>query len=169
MATVTTSLVVQFSNGNNGILTAEIDAREAGLNGGDTSFSPGDIAYFLVFKSPDVVLDLITSSIGSAAITSMGVGNYIVGDTGEEEWLSFADAKEADLSKPYSSGFEYEWFGNNLGVPVVQGNKVVVPSKGVGMLRVKYNSQYTAFGLSSPSNINGETDFNILVFIKGHN
>lgn len=169
MSTVTTSIVVQFSQGSSGILTAEIDARETGLNGGDTSFLPGDIARFLVFKSSDVVLDLVTSSIGVAAIASLGTGLYVVGDTGEEEWLTFADTAEADLPKPYTSGFEYEWYGNNLGVPSVQGTKVVLPQKGIGVLRVKYNSQYQAYALSSPAQMNGKTTFQILVYVKGHN
>lgn len=169
MGTVTTSIVVQFSQGNSGILTAEIDARETGLNGGKTSFLPGDTANFLVFKSDDVTIDSVDCSLGPLRITPLGLGLYQVGDTGEEEWLSFANAVEADLSKPFHSDFVYEWYGNNLGTPAIKGNKVVVPTKGIGMLKVKYKAQYRAYALSSPSSVNGKTDFQVLVVVTGHN
>ncbi len=55
---------VQFGNpdgsggpggsGASGHLSAEVDTRAAGLNGGRSSFSPGETVYILIYKSDNV-------------------------------------------------------------------------------------------------------------------
>lgn len=160
---VTTSIVVQFSqNSAGGSLSAEIDSREDGLNQGKSSFAPGDRAFFLLFKSSDVAVDSVVASGGS--ISSAPGGLYDV-----EEWLTFADATEANLSKPMYSGFTYQWYGNNLGAVTVSGNKVTAPTKGVGVLKVTYKAAYDAYSLASPATMNGKSEFQIAVLVKGHN
>lgn len=161
---VTTSLVVQFTQGQqSGQLSAEVDSREDGLNLGKTSFLPGDAANFLVFKSDDVVLDSLLASAGS--ISYVGAGFYVV----EDEWVQFADTNEASVQKPITDSFVYQWYGNSLGTVEVKGGKLVSQIKGVGMLKVSYRSAYVAYRLGSPATINGESDFQILVMVKGHN
>lgn len=161
--TVTTSIVVQFSQGaSGGSLSAEIDSREDGLNLGKSNFLPGDSASFLVFRSPDVTLDLVSASAGT--VSSIGSGLYEV-----EEWLTFADSVEVTTGKRVHSDFSYQWFGKNLGAVTVSGDKVVCPTKGVGVLKVSYKAAYEAFTLASPAQINGKSEFQIAVLVKGHN
>lgn len=160
---VTTSIVVQFSQGTaGGSLSAEVDSREDGLNGGKSSFLPGQTAYFLIFKSPDVVLDAVLSSAG--VLNDVGEGLMDV-----EEWLTFSDASEVSTSKRVESGLSYQWYGNNLGAVTVSGDKLVAQTKGVGVLKVTYKAKYRAYGLSSPALINGKSEFQIAVLVKGHN
>lgn len=163
---VTTSLVVQFSqsaSADSGQLSAEIDGRDDGLNSGKTQFAPGDPAFFLVFKSEDVVIDTIESSAGQ--LSFVGTGYFEIKD----EWVHFADTNEASVGKAISDNFVYEWFGNNLGLVEVKNGKLYCQTKGVGVLKVSYRSLFYAYRLGSPATINGSTDFQILVLVKGHN
>lgn len=164
---VTTSIVVQFSQGGaGGSLSAEIDSREAGFNAGKSSFFPGETATFLVFKTPDVVLDEVSASSGSIGIpvSDPHAGLFSV----EDEWITFAGVSEASTAKLVHSGFTYQWFGNNLGAVTVVGGKVVAPLSGVGMLKVSYKAKYVPYSLASPSVLNGKSDFQIAVLVKGH-
>lgn len=163
MASVSTSIVVQFSQGSSGgSLTAEVDSREDGLNLGKTSFSPGDTARFLVFSSSDVTIDSVVSSAGT--ITPLGEGMYLV-----EEFLTFADTIEATTNKVPYSNFISQWYGTNLGSVTVKGNTVTATTKGVGVLKVSYKAKYNAYALASPSHINLKNEFQIVVVVKGHN
>lgn len=163
MAEVTTSIVVQFSTtGSSGILTAEIDSREAGFNSGKTSFQPGDQPAFLIYKSADVTIQSIEPSAGN--IADLGAGLEPI-----EELLTFANATEATLQKPISGALTYKWLGNNLGAPVVVGDNLIrVPTKGVGVLKVNYNAPWLAKRLSGlPTVLNGETEYSVLIVITG--
>ena len=51
----TATIRVSFGDGSSSVpgahLSAEVDSRPTGLNGGKTSFQPGDSCWFLVFIS----------------------------------------------------------------------------------------------------------------------
>lgn len=83
---------VQFGNPDGsaaeGQLSAEIDTRPGGLNGGRSSFSPGETAYILVYKSDNVS---ITDTICSAGSLS-AQGSAVVTVTEE---LMFEDSDTA--------------------------------------------------------------------------
>lgn len=164
MADVKTTIVVQFSQQNAGggsQLTAEIDSREEGLNAGKTSFAPGDSASFLIFKTPNVTIDSVQASAGG--LTPLGNGLYAV-----DEFLNFADEAEASLSKPYYSGAAFTWYGANLGTITFLDGRARIATPGVGVARVTYNAQYTAYSLNSPPTLAGSNNFPILVVVKGH-
>lgn len=166
MATVTTSIVVEFKKEGSSVLTAEIDSRPTGFNNGRTSFSPGDSAVFLLFKTDDVTVDSLISSYGVVeAVTPIPPATdlYEV-----EEWLTFADTDTASLSKPYTIGLTYEWYGTNLGTLTPDGTSIRAATKGVGVAKVKYRSRFTAHSIASPLTMNGKSDFQILVFVAGH-
>lgn len=161
---VTTSIVVQFSSSGSASassLSAELDSRPDGLNQGKTSFLPGDTAAFLVFKGPAVILDSVLASGGAVGL--IGEGLFEV-----EEWLTFANAKEANTAKQVFSDFQYQWFGNNLGLVTYDGSVVTAENSGIGMLYVTYKAQYVAYRISSPSLMNGKTSFQIVVVVSGH-
>jgi len=158
---------VQFGNpdgsGSDGHLSAEVDTRSNGLNGGRSSFSPGETAYLLVYKSDNVS---ITDTICSAGSLS-AQGSAVVTVTEE---LMFEDSEMATLSKPARSGISQSiWYGRSLGELVLHSDQVTVKSlnKGVAVAKVTYDALAMVYALSSPSALNGETDFSILALIKG--
>lgn len=166
---VSATIQVSFGEGSDagvdGHLSASIDDRATGLNGGDTSFLPGDTAYFLVFKSDNVAYDTPIASAGSIVAASLPSG-YVE----KEEDISFADADSGSLSVPASEILSYQWMGRSLGDLTLQPDKMTVTAsaKGVAVARVTYRAPCSAHGLQSPSSLNGLTDFSILVFIRGH-
>jgi hypothetical protein len=163
MSTVTTSIVVNFDNSSGGQLSAEIDARPTGYNGGRTSFVAGDAPVILIFASSDVSIDEVLASAGVPGAVVGGVGTVEV-----SEDLQFTGSAEASLSKPFYNSFSYKWLGNNLGTPTPSENKVLIPAPGVGVLRIKYNALFTAYRISSvPSPLNGETTFPVLIVVNG--
>ena len=146
-----------------GHLSAELDTRSNGLNGGRTSFNPGETAYILVYKSDNVSITETVCSAGS--LTSQGT--TVVSVTEE---LMFEDADSASLGKPARSGITQSvWYGRSLGGLTLQSDKVTVKAaaKGVAVAKVTYDALAQVYALSSPATLNGETDFSILALIKG--
>lgn len=159
---VTANITVSFgSEGAGDHLSAEIDGREDGLNGGDTSFAPGDTAYFLVFKSDNVEYDEPVCSAGTI-ITAEG------GTVEKEEELTFADTDTASLSVPCTGALTVTWLGRSLGdLTLTDPMTVKASSKGVAVAKVAYEATADAYGLQSPATLEGLTDFSILVYILG--
>lgn len=158
---------VQFGNpdgtGTQGHLSAEVDTRADGLNGGRSSFSPGETAYILVYKSDNV---RITDTIVSAGSLS-AQGTAVVTVTEE---LMFEDSDTATLGKPARAALaQTVWFGRSLGSLTLQSDKVTVKAsaKGVAVASVSYDVLAQVYALASPASINGQTDFSILALIKG--
>lgn len=164
MAVVTTSIVVEFkkADGSSGILTMEVDSRETGLNKGKTSFAPGDTAGLLLFHSPDVIIDTTACSGGS--LSAIGSGVYDM-----DEWIVFAGTDTASLSKPSNGIVSVEWYGTSLGTTKVDGTNLVAATKGLAVARVTYGAPYTAYNLASPAKMTGKDEFQIVVFVAGHN
>lgn len=168
MPSISTSFVVQFSpestGGPSSILRAEIDAFDGGLNGGKTSFIPGDSPVFLVYKSSNVTIDSITVSLGSAA----SLGQVTTPEKIEED-ISFIDSDTANTSYPVHSGFESKWIGNALGAANLVGDSLVrANAKGDAILKVKYYSRPNAYRITGiPNEYDGETTFSTLVVVRG--
>lgn len=165
MASVTATIVVNFQ-GASGLLTAEIDGREDGYNGGRTTFGPGDEPVILVRKGADVTITEVVTSLGSCSY-------FATGSTEEEEFLTYVRAKSAEVNKPVSSILTNSWYGNNLGSIKLVGNKEIVidtpnPVTGVGILGIKYTSQFLAYRLTGiPSAVNGKKEFQVVVLFVG--
>jgi hypothetical protein len=162
------TIVVSFGAAGGGAaaghLSAELDSREDGLNGGQTGFSPGQPAYILAYRTPNVVITSVVASAGT--VTPQGT----VAVTVAEE-LSFDDSRTATLQKPVAGAAlaSVEWFGTSLGALELQDDKVTVQAadKGVAVCRVTYVAVPDVYKLQSPASINGQTDFPILVLIQG--
>jgi hypothetical protein len=167
--TVTTSVVVQFTTGEGeAVLVAEVDDREAvdgGLNGGKTSFLPGDSVYILRYRSKNVIMDSEQASLGS-----LSGGSSTTVD--KEEDVTFAGETEASLRYPVSGGFSYEWIGNSPGaITLVGETKLKIPDAEpgvypVGVAKVKYTSTAEVFQLSHGALAIPE--YSIVVFFAGH-
>jgi hypothetical protein len=157
---------VQFGNpegADTGHLSAEVDTRADGLNGGRSSFSPGETVYILVYKTDNVSITDTVCSAGSLSAQ----GSAVVAVTEE---LMFEDADTASLNKPARSSLtQTVWYGRSLGNLTVQADKVSVKAetKGVAVAKVTYDTLALIYALSSPATLNGETDFSILALIKG--
>ena len=162
-ANITVTFGTQDGAAGDGHLSAEVDGRETGLNGGETSFDPGDTAYFLVYRSDNVSIDSVESSAGSIIPATAGTVT-------KEQDLTFAGSDEASLSVPANSLGTVTWLGSPLGGLTLQADGVTVKASasGVGVARVSYTPAHvSAYGLVSPSSLGGLTDFPIVVLVTG--
>lgn len=159
---------VQFGSpdgagGASGHLSAAVDSRSTGLNGGKTAFQPGETVYILVYKSDNVSITETICSAGS--LSAQGTATVTITDE-----LMFEDSDTASLSVPARSSLATSvWYGRSLGSLTLQGDKVTVKaaSKGVGVAKVSYEALAQVYALASPVSLNGEADFSILALIKG--
>ncbi len=154
---------VQFGAGINAgdHLSAEVDDRVGGPNNGKTSFLAGDTAWFLVFRSAGIELELDSSAgsfEGGSEVTLV-----------RTESVSFENSKTATLPAPASSLGTVVWVGRSLGGLTLSddGMTMTAPTAGVAIARVTYVAKAVSFGLKSPAQINGEVDFDVLILIKG--
>lgn len=169
-SSVTTSIVVQFaqSSGSSSILTAEVDDRaviDGGLNGGKTSFLPGDTVALLMYKTSDVILDAAMTSLGTLAAGS----SVIVSKT---EDITFAGETEATLRYPVTGSLSYQWIGADLGaISLIGENTLRIPAAAagsypVGLARITYQTTAQIYTLSHSDP--GLSDYGIVVFYAGH-
>ncbi len=159
---------VQFGNPDGssataGHLSAEVDTRATGLNGGRSSFSPGETVYILVYKTDNVTITDTVCSAGSLQLQ----GTTVIPVTQE---IMFEEADTVTLDKPVrTSLLQSAWYGRSLGSLTLQADKTTVKAdaRGVAVARVSYESLAQIYALASPATLNGETDFTILALIKG--
>lgn len=180
----TTTLVVQFGTPDSeadAYLSAEIDDRETGLNGGETSFEPGETAYFLVYKSDNVTLRTNPGPIASAGNAAYATQTIDIDI--EDEDITFAASAEGQLDVPCKNAAltSYAWVGDVLGTPSLGADRrtvTITPAAGkdlknsAGVLRVNYTAEALPGSIVSPPSIatsSGETltDFSIVVLIIG--
>lgn len=168
---VTASLVVNLDGGaSSSILTAEIDGYADGLNNGNTSFAAGDQVGYLLFQTDDVsLLDHLTTS---GTIVYKGTRDIPI-----EEFVAFNNSREASPSKPIISGWQTPvWYGTDLGNISVQNQSSLLvtppdptnpPKYYVGVAKISYVTRAYQYQLATPSQLNGEAVFSILVFVAG--
>lgn len=163
------TILVQFGTssaegGASGHLSAEVDTRPNGLNGGKSSFSPGETVYVLVYKTDNVTIAETLCSAGS--LSAQGTTLVTLSDE-----MMFEDAETTTLRVPaHGSISNTVWYGRALGSLTVQSDRTTVRAavKGVGVAKVTYQALAHIYALSSPASLNGETDFSILAIIKGN-
>lgn len=163
------SIRVTFGNeysGSDAHLSAEIDDREGGLNGGRTTFAPGDSVWFLVYKSANVVIDSVVTSAGS--ITLGGA----VSVTKDVE-LEFPDTNSATSDIPVNAISAPIWLGTSLGALTLQEDKMTITAarKGVAVCKVSSESTATSYKLTAPATLPGPdgpvTEFSVVVVVTG--
>lgn len=144
-------------------LSAEIDSRADGLNGGVTAFSPGDRVYCLLYKSDNVSISEVICSAGSFTAQ----GSEVISLTEE---LAFEDSDTASLRRPARDDLaQTAWYGRDLGQLRLQADHMTLKAAtaGVAVVKVTYDALALVYELASPATLNGEDDFNILVLVKG--
>jgi hypothetical protein len=181
MASVTASIVVQFGDEATAaagyFLTAEIDSRPEGKNGGRTSFLPGQTAYFLVYASPELTVTGLATYTPTGGANPINLGSGAEPNGGDayievEEFLTFANSSEANLSKlpdAQSNDLVITVVGSNgaLGTRTVTGTKVYYPTPVTAVLKATYTTKARVWSLSSPQSMAGLTTFPIVAVMTG--
>lgn len=161
---VTTTVQLTFGSGdsNKGHLSAEVDNRPGGLNGGKTKFSGGEPVYVLLYKSRNVS---ITQKLVSAGSIYPGQNQLI----DMEEIITFQNKREASLSKPVSGMLDVTWLGNSLGWLTVDVDQTTVNASGAGVAvaKVSYKTEAQSYRISTPRSVNGETNYSLIFFAAG--
>lgn len=168
MSEITTTLVVNFQSGSGekGFLSASIDSRSDGFNGGKSSFTAGDEPVYLIARTTNVVVSSQIPSYGDIAFHASGILDL-------EQQLTFAQTREARLNQPAIPGsIVPKWIGNNLGNLTLQDDELTVLADigGVGVAKVSYQATFEAYRLTNvivPDLVNNESTFGVLIYITG--
>lgn len=137
-----------------GGIKLEIDDRADGLNNGNTSFKPGDDAYYWLFKDSNVTLIEHVATAG-------GIGGAGSDTKTVDENITFTNSDTGSLGYPPSGSVTMNWLGRsfeikgtdvlgNSAVPEVSGSELKMANgkKVAGILRCQYNSSGTLHKLS---------------------
>ncbi|MBF0130997.1 MAG: hypothetical protein HQL75_00210 [Magnetococcales bacterium] len=126
-------------------ISAEVDSRRDGFNGGRTTFFPGDTVYILVFKDDGVNLEDPMYSDGNMRF----VGERNIKFSQD---VTFSNTNVATLNKQSYQIENYIWIGRGLGSLSLSADRksVVAEYSGVGIARVNYYSHATVWALTSP-------------------
>lgn len=170
---VTASLTISFSSttSNQGGIILEVDGRdvsEGGLNGGNTSFKPGDSVYYLMYHADNVSITQHVVTSGTKSSAPAGTRDV------EKEYITFTDSSEGSLQYPATSGVTFAWVGNairtdggNSGVSItldsLDHQSIRLSGKVAGILRADYSANYQAFKLS---NVPLDID-QVMIFVAG--
>lgn len=151
---ITGTLTVSFQRADEGAdsagLVIEVDDRDDGLNGGKTTFRPGDSVHYLVYLPPGFSISQHIVTAGSRS--GAGSGNRTVTD----ELLLFGFSDSARLRYPSTGSASLIWQGVSPGTPTLQDDRqtVLIPEEGLGILKANYSAPYSAFRLSGvPVNV----------------
>ena len=152
---VKASIVVQFGARTDAVITAELDAD---LNGGKTSFAPGDSVHFRVYADTQY-----TVHRSSGTVTNMGTA-----DSTEKEVLTFALEDVARVSKPINTLVAMKWFGTGGGsVSKIGSNDVRIPTAtGAHVGELTYTARYDKWRLNPPTIPAGE-EYAIIIVVAG--
>lgn len=164
-ATIRVSFGVSGMGEESYYISAEVDDRDAadgGLNGGVTSFSPGDPVAILVYHSANINVDSVTASAGSASIG----GSVTV--TKKDVECIFENTKTASISIPAQSISNQRWIGQSLGTASLTADKqnVQVGNKGLGVLMLDVTTTANVVNLTNTL-VPGFDNFSIVVFVTG--
>lgn len=179
---VTASQIISFdvdTDADQGVMRLEVDNRNDGLNGGKTSFQPGDSVGLLLYMSSNVSLISIVVTAGTLAPE----GGII--QIHKEGYLAFAGDHAQTMSYPIC-GPSLGWMGNDLGGTIVRNCAVVElvdppdwnpghpdfnPAGNVGILQYSGDATAQGYRLSDTNltlaNPNINTPFQIGVYAFG--
>lgn len=155
VATLNVSFGDDTTGDSQGVLKLEIDDRENGLNGGDTSFSPGDDAYYFLFKDANVTVNEHETTAGGKSSQGTGVKQI-------DENITFTNSDSSSLGYPPDGAVTRKWLGRsfeisgttvspNSTLPDVDGSNLTMPGgkKVAGVLNCVYTSTGDLYKLSS--------------------
>lgn len=167
-ASLTIGFSVDSSSDGSFAFQVEVDGREDGLNGGKTSFRPGDNVFLLLYHPPLAVVEHALTTQGSLVKGE----NFTIPVT---EFVTFGNQDNASLSKPAVALPTVNWMGESLGNVVLEGNgsslrltTVPDPKDGpyVGVAEVTYNTYVTSYQLTGTL-IPDKDEYSILNYFVG--
>lgn len=153
---VVATLNVSFdaSSTTNGTLKLELDDRVDGLNGGETSFGPGDDAFYFLFKDSNVTLVEHLATAG-------GIGSAGDGTKTIDENVTFTNSDTGSLGYPPASTVTLSWMGRsyevigtqvkpNTELPEVTRSELKMANgkKVIGILNCQYDTTGSLYKLS---------------------
>jgi hypothetical protein len=154
VATLNVTFDDSDSGDSQGVLKLEIDDREDGLNGGDTSFKPGDDAYYFLFKDPNVTVHEHETTAGGKSGAGSGTKDI-------DENITFSNSDTSSLNYPPNGAVTRKWLGRsfklvgtnvvaNNALPDVNGSELSMPGgeKVIGILNCTYSATGDLYKLS---------------------
>ena len=130
----------------------------------DSELSPstnsGSTVYYRIYKTANVTTETPRLSIGTlvSAISRSSI---------QTEAIVFDNTNTANLSKYCTSGFSWQWTGNELGSLTVGTDlkTVTAASSGVAVAVVTYTSAYSGFGVNYPALEDGSGEYKAIVHV----
>ncbi len=141
--------------------TVEVDTRPTGFNGGKTTFSAGETIHYLIRKSWNVQILTEVATVG-VIHNHPDSKEHIIDD------YLFLGVNTVNLKTPCEGNYvDYDWIGDGLGgIRVINSTQLISSRAGDGVLRVKYDTPVLHSSLSTPSSVNGITDYQVILTIK---
>ncbi len=164
MQSTNVSITFKTAAAAGSILQAEVSEEDNGGETGDFTF--GTDVYYRLYKH-NVEKYTVNLSDSGASDNSAGSGTK----TDIEEYITFANEKEASTSYPIDSGTLTltPMGGVSMTMESAEGDAVRLKEKVTGVAKVKYSSSYDLryiSGVTEPSNyIEGE-GYPVIVFIQ---
>lgn len=153
--TVSTTISFVTQTGADSNISIELDEIK---NGGKTSFLSGDTVFFKIHTAPADLQFVKGSSAGTVDVGAKESGIVT-------ERVIFAGEKEVTLQKIGDSLESCKWFGNDLGSPTLQGNRLTIQQAGIGVAEVSYKTSYLSGSLSGVTIPPGEKEFPVVVVL----
>ena len=156
---VTATLNISFSDSSagGGALSLEIDDRPDGLNGGNTSFKPGDEVGFLRFKAEFIKIEKQETTAGVInRLQDKDGSKAIRGD--DADYLTFSGSNSASLKYPASGNvtftpqgkvFDKDGVVYPASLSVKDQIDVTAQKEIYGIFKAEYDSKFEAFKLIS--------------------
>jgi hypothetical protein len=144
-----------------GNLKLEIDDRPDGLNNGNTSFKPGDDAYYIMYKDADDALFKLTiirheATAGGTAPVAPGTATKSI-----DENITFSNSDTGSLGYPPNNDVVLDWLGKSYELKgttltpdttLPERTRSELKMKGgkkmIGILNAKYTTTGTTHKLS---------------------
>jgi len=100
-----------------------------------TEFDSGETVYLLCYAENSAPY-LVTSSAGDTRIVTTDISIDV-----EDEIITFANSDSGNLAYPLLAGsMQYEWIGDDGGVPVFEGKNITLPEVITGILQCTYKT-----------------------------
>jgi len=167
---VTANLTINFGDVEDAYLSAEIVDED---NDGKTSFSAGDDVYFRIYYSGEYE---VTQTAGSTSSITTGIVKSItnINENDQPDIVTFAFSATGSTSKYIHQFTSATWIGTQP--TKADGSTVDVKKTShaevsggvetkIGVAKVYYNTRYDLWKFASPADIDGETNYTVMIGI----
>jgi hypothetical protein len=171
MAQVSTVVITPNGAQDQQQLTAQIDDRPTGYNGGKTQFSWGEDVYIALYH--DGREQTITFGVTGGTMTKVAENQTI----NASDVLQFVESAEANTSKPVVTLSSMTWFGGSPSQRTARasGGNIVLsytgtgtpPALGVYIGKASYQTKANFYKLTLPAKpSNADADYQVMIWFK---